>query len=244
MNKKKIIALIPCRYESSRFWGKPLALINNKPMMYYVYNTAKLSNLFYSVYIVTNHMKIVNKCRELDMNYLYSKKKHLTGTDRIAEFIDKLDFDYCVNIQGDEPMIKKKSLNILIREMLKKDNNKYLAFNGYHKIERNEDAFNENIVKTIFNKQEEIIYFSRKAIPTNSKVGYFRQIGLYGFKKKALRIFKTKKQGPIEISEGIEMLRLIENNISIRMIKINELSKSVDTQDDLAIVRKLMKNEL
>ena len=240
--KKKVIALIPCRYESTRFKGKPLALICGKPMMYHVYKTTISSNYIDDAFIITNNLEIREKCKQLGMNVLFSKKNHETGTDRIAEFAVKIKSDFVINVQGDEPMIKKKSIDTLIKSMLDPKNKKYDAFNGYHIIKDKKDVYNENIVKTIFKEDKELIYFSRQPIPSNSIQQYNRQIGLYGFKKKAILIFNKKKPKKFEKSERVEMLRLLENSCKILMVKINDVSKSVDTPSDLKIVKRLMNN--
>ena len=239
----KIVALIPCRYESKRFPGKALALINNIPMMWHVYKQSEKSKYIDEVYIVTDDNRILKKCLEYNLKCILSKKNHLNGTDRIAECISKIKSDIYVNVQGDEPLISPLSINAVIKELIKNKDPKILATNAFHKIKNKKDIFNKNIVKTIFDKNKKALSFSRYPIPFSKKrnIIYYRQIGLYAFNKKGLGIFNKLKPGLIEKNETVEMFRIIENGYNIKMVEVLNSSISVDTPRDLKKIKRYFK---
>jgi 3-deoxy-manno-octulosonate cytidylyltransferase (CMP-KDO synthetase) len=238
--KKKAIAIIPCRYGSSRFPGKPLALLGGYPLMWHPYDVAIKSGLFKKTYIATDSKLITDKCEELRINFILTKENHITGTDRIAECVDliKEDFDCIVNIQGDEPFITK---NDLLRLLDASSDNNY-AVNGYSKITSISEIMNHGVVKMTISGTNRVIGLSRSPIPyinnKGSLVVYKRQSGLYLLHKNHLDVFRQKKQGPLEECEGIEMLRLLENDMEILGVEITNQGVAVDTESDLVIAKK------
>ena len=237
-----IVAIIPCRFRSKRFPGKPLALIKGYPLMWYSYNQSLKSKYIKAAYIATDDLRIKKECIKFGLNCLMTKKTHLNGTDRIAECIKKVKADIYVNVQGDEPLINPNSINAVIKKLLCSKNKKILATNAYHIINDRKDISDTNVIKTIFDKDENALAFSRNIIPYNKydKI-YFRQIGLYAFTQNGLSIFAKLKHGPLEKSETIEMYRILENGYSVKMVKVKDYSKSVDTPQDLEDVKKIIK---
>ena len=239
----KIIAIIPCRYNSKRFPGKALALINGYPMMWHVYHQTMKSKFVKKVIIATDDKRIQKKCEKYNLNCIMTKNNHLNGTERIAECAKKIAADIYVNVQGDEPMIDPKSIDLVIKKLINNNQN-ILATNAYHVIKNKKDIKDSNVVKTIFDKNYIAMAYSRNPIPysKNKDYKYFRQIGLYAFTKKGIFLFSKLKSGPIEKNETVEMYRIIENGFSIRMVEVKKITKSVDTIKDLKEVRTLMLN--
>ena len=245
---EKSCVIIPCRYSSSRFNGKPLSVLNNRYLMEYPYRAAKRAKNISEVFIATDDEKISRVCNSLGMNFIMTKNNHLTGSDRVAEAVKKLKkkYDLIINVQGDEPFITSKEIEKCEQSIRK--NKKFYAVNGLARIEKIEDVINVGVVKAVLNENKEIIYFSRQAIPyphvkVKSEV-FYRQLGLYGFRLKALKTFSRFDAGPLEKCESIEMLRLIENRINIKGFLTNINGPAVDTKSDLDLAKKLMKNAI
>ena len=238
---KKAIVIIPCRYNSTRLKGKPLKLIGDMPMMWHVYQKAKSSNLISKVYIATDDKRIEKKCKELKLNCLLTSGAHKTGTDRIAECINHVHADVIINIQGDEPFLDCKIIDDICALLF---NNKSIdVVNSYEQIKDKNVISNANVVKTLISKDNFAIAFSRSPIPYKSKI-YYRQLGVYGFRKNMLNQFISFEPGPIEIAESIEMYRFLENDIQIKMILCDSHSISVDTPSDLKAANNLYSSGL
>lgn len=243
-----IKAIIPCRFKSVRLPGKPLKLIDGKPMFWHVYNQSLKSKLISEVIIATDDTRIVRSCNSFGIKSIMTNRKHKTGSDRIAECVNKVKADIYVNIQGDEPLINPstidKVINCLIRNF---KNDQVVCSNAYIKIDSQKELINPNIVKAIINRvNNNAVYFSRYPAPYNFKginSKYYKQIGLYAFKKEALKIFKTNKMGYLEKMESVELLRILENDFKIKMVKVSKYSKSVDTIDDLKYIKKLIEKK-
>ena len=171
-----------------------------------------------------------------------TKKTHLTGSDRVAEAFFKLKkFDSVINIQGDEPFISK---NLIAKCLRKLKNNKTQVVEGISPIENISDVLNSGVVKVVINKTK-IIAVSRFPIPyTQNKFSnfkYYRAVGIYGYKKRALQIFKQKKQKYLEKAESVEILRILENNMDVNYFIGNIRGPAVDTQNDLDKAEKILK---
>lgn len=239
----KISAIIPCRYGSSRFPGKPLATICGKPMLCYPYEAAIKSNIFEEVAIATDSELIASECHQRGIKVIFTEKNHLTGSDRVAEAAKKLQksWDMLVNIQGDEPFIRISDLINLVNFGKLKSG----AINAYSKISNISEITNHGVVKVELSKGGKIIGLSRSQIPyINNKaceLDYFRQTGLYLFRKNDLEVFEKTQQSRLEIAEGIEMLRLIENDRDIFGFEIPGGGIAVDTISDLEIAEAEMR---
>ncbi|MEA1972196.1 MAG: 3-deoxy-manno-octulosonate cytidylyltransferase [Candidatus Cloacimonadota bacterium] len=238
----KKIALIPARYNSSRFPGKMLANLNGKTIISSVYQNVVNTKIFDKVVVVTDDKRIFEEIKSIDGNVEMSLKNHKSGTDRIAEIADKIDADIFVNIQGDEPFIDREPLQKLIDSF---DDRKVEIASLMHKI--SDDIENPNNVKVIVDKNYDAIYFSRAKIPfdrdSRSKYEYYKHIGIYGFRKNALMKFVNLPKSNLEEVEKLEQLRLIENNIKIRMIKTAYKGIGIDTKQDLLEAQKILKKE-
>lgn len=237
----KIVAIIPCRLNSKRLRHKLIRKILKKPLFYYTYKQSLKSTLIDEHYVAADDELIIKECKELKIDYFKTSKRHKTGSDRIAECIKKIKADVYVNIQGDEPLIDARTIDKVILGLIKSKN--CFASTAYTKITKKREIENKNIVKIIMNNFDEAVYLSRNKIPYKNNE-FQKHIGLYAYKKKALDVFREKKQGKLEISESIELLRLLENNFKIKCIKTLKHYRSVDTIDDYRYVKKLiLKNE-
>lgn len=233
----KTVAVIPCRYKSSRFEGKPLALIGTKPMLWHVYNQASKAASLDEVYIATDDTRISDVCRQLGLNYIMTEEGHLTGTDRVAECGRKLNADVIVNIQGDEPFIEPASIEAVARALLDSKVPGLAAANAYTHITDTDDINSNGVVKVVFSEKKLAMAYSRLPIPLGFRAvpSYYRQLGLYAFKKDSLEFFARKAQGPLEASESVEMYRFIEHDRPVLMVEVQESGIAVDTPADLEI---------
>ena len=241
----KIIGVIPARYKSSRFPGKPLADICGKPMVWWVYQEAKKVEYFDRVIVATESNIIVDKCRELGMDVMLTSDEHPTGTDRVAEVAQKIDADLYVIIMGDEPLITAEDEKRLIESIGEKDD--VYAVMLTEKFKYPLDAVNMSTIKLAISDCGDLIFMSRAAIPyPKDALGYdlFKNVGCYALKKKALDFFLATKPGNIERAEGIELLRLLENHKRVITVQIESEAMSVDTQKDLDRIREVIKNKM
>lgn len=237
----KTAAVIPCRFQSSRFEGKPLATIGGKPMMWHVYQQVAKAASIEVAYIATDNAEIGKACDELGMKWIMTSDQHLTGTDRVAECARKLDADVIVNVQGDEPFILPESIDAVTNALLQSRIQGLAATNGYSIIDTQEDANDPGVVKVIFSTSGIALAYSRLPIPLafRKATPHYRQLGLYAFHKDALEFFAAAKQGPIEESESVEMYRFVEHDQPVLMVNVEESGVAVDTPADLYNARQI-----
>lgn len=242
--KRKIIAFIPARYSSSRFPGKPLALIKNKPMIQWVYEAVNNMSFIDDVYVATDDIRISKCIEEFGGKYILTSKDHNSGTDRIAECIKSINLnneDIILNIQGDEPMIKEEMIKTLISAFDDKD--VYMA-TLKKKIEDENEINNTNIAKVITDFKDYAIYFSRSVIPFNrdgkEKSVYYKHIGVYGYKKEFLLKFINLKERSLEKIEQLEQLRAIQNGYKIKVLETEHQSIGVDLVEHIKLVEDLI----
>lgn len=241
----KIISMIPARYEASRFPGKLMKDLGGKTVIQRTYEATVATNLFDDVIVVTDspiiHKEITNNGGKVIM----SKKAHDCGSDRIAEAVEHLDIDVVINVQGDEPLIDKVSLEKLI-QVFKDDTSKTvdLASLMVH-ITKKEDIENPNVVKVIVNNDNFALYFSRHPIPyprdENVGVKYFKHKGIYAFRKQAILDFYNLPMLPLEASEKIECIRYLEYDKRIKMVETEVDGIGIDTPEDLERAKALWK---
>lgn len=242
----KVIAVIPARYESTRFPGKLLAKLGTKPIIQHVYEKAQNSGLFAEVMVGTDDQRIFETVDKFGGKVTLTSKKHTSGTDRIAEVCQKIlccqDADIVVNIQGDEPFISYEPLKALIDSF--QDENVQVA-SLMHKMKK--DFANPNSVKVVCDKNNFSLYFSRSLIPfdrdknENIKSEYFKHIGVYAFRREMLFKFVEMPHGKLEELEKLEQLRLLENGIHLKMIETDYEGIGIDTPEDLEKAKKLLK---
>lgn len=237
----KTCVIIPCRFDSVRFPGKPLKNLNGKPLLYYPYKAAQKSKNIKAVYIATDDLRIKDTCIKFGFKYIMTSRKHPTGSDRVAEAFFKLKkYDAVINIQGDEPFITSNLINKCYHELKKKNT---VAVEAISPINKASDILNSGVVKVVINKKV-IISASRFPIPyTQNKFtnfNYYRAVGIYGYKKKALKAFQNNDQKYLEKAESVEILRIIENNLKVNYFIGNIKGPAVDTQNDLDEAEKLL----
>ena len=234
----KIVAVIPARYDSTRFPGKPLIDINGKPMIQHVYERVKGSKLIDKVIVATDDERIYYDVKKFGGKVVMTSKEHESGTDRICEAIKKMKCDIIVNVQGDEPGIDPKDIDKAIRPLLKnkKVNISTLAI----KIENGLDLQDENKVKVVFDKDNFALYFSRSCIPFDrdhignlKKNDFYKHIGLYVYRRKFLMNLKNLKPSNLEKLEKLEQLRFLYNGEKIKVVITDSESISIDTPADL-----------
>jgi len=234
----KIIGVIPARYASSRFPGKPLADICGKPMIWWVYQQAMKVDLFEEVYLATDDERIKKVCDDLDMRVIGTSDSHPTGTDRVGEVAKKIQADLYVNIQGDEPLIEPSTIEKAVLPFL--ENKDLQVSNLMTEIKNPVDLINNTVPKVITNHKNEAVFLSRTASPyPNGKIDfkYYKQVCVYGFTPWALSFFCDSPRGKVEAVEEIEILRFIENGIKVQYIEVASDTVAVDTPKDLEKVK-------
>jgi 3-deoxy-manno-octulosonate cytidylyltransferase (CMP-KDO synthetase) len=236
----KIVAVIPARYRSSRFPGKPLADIHGKPMVWWVYQNATKVKNFSHVYVATDDERIRKACEQYGMECLMTSSEHPTGTDRVAEVSRKIEADYYANIQGDEPLVSPQTIEQALQPIYQDDD--FDVVNVMTEIKDLSDLINSTVPKVVVNSKNEAIFFSRAPIPhpKNERPKFYKQVCVYVFKKSALEKFAQLAQGPIERAEDIEILRFLENGMKVKMVEVKEVISAVDTPADLEVARKLI----
>lgn len=241
----KIIGVIPARYQSSRFPGKPLSDICGKPMIWWVYQQCKKVEDFDAVYVATDSDKIFNTCKELGVEAVMTSAAHKTGTDRIGEVAEKISADLIVNIQGDEPLLEPSTIKAAITPFY--SNPDLEISNLMTKITDPVDAVNFTVPKVITNKDGIGIYLTRATAPYpkgSIDYSYYKQVCVYGFKPKALQFYcdygKKYGKAKVEAIEDIEILRFIENGYKVQYIEVESETVAVDTPNDLEKVRAIV----
>ncbi|MGD9276205.1 MAG: 3-deoxy-manno-octulosonate cytidylyltransferase [Candidatus Pacearchaeota archaeon] len=235
-----IVGIIPGRYSSTRFSGKVLEEINGKPMIWHVYNQAKKSKLLTRVIIATDEKKVFDIAKKLGMEIIMTSKKHKTGTDRISEVAKKIDAEIIVNIQGDEPLINPKDIDLAVKPMIKDSR---IAMSTLKiELKNKGDIKDKNNVKVVTDKEGFALYFSRSEIPFKRNEGKtYKHIGLYSYRKDFLLKFSKMGQTTLEKAESLEQLRALENGFKIKVVETKNESIGVDIPEDLERVREIMK---
>ena len=228
----KIAAIIPARYQSSRFPGKPMKFLKDKMIIQHVYDNVKESNLFDEVIVATDDQRIFEAVEGFGGKVKMTSKNHQSGSDRVAEVCENLEVDIVVNVQGDEPFIDKNTLEELVA-VFKDEEVKVASL--MHVID-SKDAENPNVVKVVVKNNMDAIYFSRSKIPFNRDGGdcvYYGHVGVYAFKKEVLQKFVKLEKSTLEGIEKLEQLRLLENNFPIKMVLTEYHGIGIDTPEDL-----------
>ena len=238
--KKKVLVVIPARYASTRFEGKPLARIAGKPMIYHVYNRAVKSKIADEVIVATDDERI-RKCVEgFGGRAMMTSSRHQTGTDRIAEVASRVSSDIVVNVQGDEPLLNPDMIGQVVRPLSKDREASVVTLAG--RISSPADLVDLMNVKVVMDLRNNVLFMSRAPIPyPKSREGYsvYKQIGIYAFRRDYLIRFASMKQTPLELVEGIELLRVIENGQRLKVSVTEYPTYSVDTPADLAEVNRI-----
>lgn len=239
----KTVGIIPARYHSSRFEGKPLANIYGKPMIWWVYNEAKKEKKFDNLYVATDDKRIEEVCHQYDLNVIMTSKKHKTGTDRVVEAAKKIpEYDLYVIVMGDEPAIQVKDIHKIVTKMEKSPDADAAML--VTKFKNGVDVVNPSTIKLAINNQDELIYMSRQPIPfPKGKLNYsfYKNVGVYAFSKNGLSFFEKTAPGYLENIEEMEMLRMLENHKIVKTVYVNTDAMSVDTPKDLDRIKAILK---
>ena len=241
----KVVGVIPARYNSSRFPGKPLMDICGKPMLWWVYHQVKKVRGMDEVYVATDDERIMDMCRSQAMQCIMTAKTHGTSTERVHEVAVKVQADFYVAINGDEPLISP----LVIEKILPTheiDSDFYVA-NLMTEIKRPVEAIDPSNIKIVTSPEGQALFMSRSPIPYPKKTleyKYYKHVGILLYNRRALDFFADTEPGYNEKIEDINELRFIEHNKPLKMICVESESLSVDTPMDLERVRNIMAQRL
>ena len=237
----KRIALIPARYDATRFKGKLMAELNGKSVILHTYEATVNTGLFDEVIVVTDSEIIFNEILSHGGKAMMSTGNHESGSDRIAEAAAKLDAEVIVNVQGDTPFVKREPLEKLLQQF----NDPSVQVGSLMQLLHQQEEINDpNFVKVCVDKNMNAIFFSRSVIPyprnKNISIAYYEHIGVYAFRKQVLLNFTSWPMTPLEDAEKIECLRYLEHGIPIRMVLTDYMGVEIDTPEDLEKAAKLL----
>ncbi len=241
----RVIAMIPARYQASRFPAKLMQDLCGKPVIVRTYEAAVQTDLFDAVYVVTDSETIADTIKGIGGRVIMSKNEHESGSDRIAEAIIDMDVDIVINVQGDEPLIDRESLAKTIAVFEKDVDKKIDLASLMTPISDWDEISNPNTVKVIVDNQNFALYFSRSPIPypRDEKVQatYYKHKGVYAFRKRALLDFQQLPMLTLEAKEKIEAIRFLEYGKKIKMVETHVTGIEIDTPEDLERARKVWK---
>jgi len=234
------VAVIPARYASTRFPGKPLVPLLGRPMILWVADICAEALGAAQVVVATDDERIRDVVTAAGFRVEMTSERAFTGTDRIAEIADRLDAPTILNVQGDEPLIAPGDL-LRIAEAKRREPDAIV--NGYHPLGPGEDPANPNIPKVVIDRHERLLYMTRSVVP-GTKTGsarpettYLKQVCIYGFSPEDLQLFSAQpRKTPLESAEDIEILRFLELGRTVRMVRTSTASLAVDAPEDIAAV--------
>src|SRR4029077_7684802 len=231
----KAVGIIPARWASTRFQGKPLYLIAGKPLLRRVWERCRRARKLDLVIVATDDMRIANAAFEWGAEVALTSVYHQSGTDRIAEVVRKArQFAFVINIQGDEPLLDPDLIDQMVKRL--RSGRKIDIVTAAHPFENAAEASSPHQVKVIVDLDGNALYFSRYAIPfprnRSVSIKYFRHQGIYGFRRKALLDFVRWKPTPLERAESLEQLRALENGVKVHVLLTKHGSPGVDTPAD------------
>lgn len=245
------IVIIPARYDSTRFPGKPLSLLKGKTLIQHVYENSKGAHFIDDVIVATDSEEILEKVLSFGGKALMTDKRHPSGTDRIAEVAASMDYEIVVNVQADEPLIRPQMIDDVILLL----NDKRASIGTLIKrITDIGEVADPNVVKVVFDKDGFALYFSRSPIPFHrdewenlgrlthnvSRVTVFKHVGIYSYRREALLALSRMEQTELEKREKLEQLRALENGMRIKVKETFFETCGVDTPEDLERVKKCL----
>jgi len=237
----KVVALIPARYQASRFPGKLMQDLGGKTVIRQTYERTLATGLFDQVMVATDSDVIYKEITEHGGHARMTKSHYESGSDRIAEVAADMDVEIILNVQGDTPFINKEVLGKLIKTF---DDPVVQVASLMQPFEEQQQMENPNCVKVVVDKNNNSLLFSRARIPyprnTEIRVPCFEHKGVYAFRKAALIQFTQWEMTPLELAEKIECLRYLENGVALRMVQVDKMGVEIDTPDDLERARRLM----
>jgi len=235
MNHSSIVALIPARFDATRFRGKLMAKLGDKTVIRRTYDATVATGLFNEVIVVTDSKIIYDEIISHGGKAVMSKKEHESGSDRIAEAAEKINADIIVNVQGDTPFVKREPLEKLLKQF---DDPSVQVASMMQVLTKQTEIDDPNFVKVAVDENRNSLFFSRSVIPyprdKEVPVVYYEHIGVYAFRKKTLLDFTKWPVTPLEAAEKIECLRYLEHGIPLRMIVVDYMGVEIDTPEDLA----------
>lgn len=247
---KKVIGVIPARYASTRFPGKPLILIQGKSLLQRTYENAKRASLDELV-VATDDQRIFDHVKGFGGHVMMTSPEHLTGTDRAAEVLlanpGWMEAGVIINIQGDEPCIESSSLDAIAQALLS-DPSSIMA-TAVTPLRTEEEAKSSSVVKCILDRKNHAIYFSRTLIPSNKKhaynpsTTYYRHIGVYAFRPSFLLEYGKLAPTPLQLEEDLEQLKVLEHGYRIKVAILDHLSIGVDTPEDIKQVEQWLSKQ-
>jgi 3-deoxy-manno-octulosonate cytidylyltransferase (CMP-KDO synthetase) len=242
----KAVGIIPARWSSTRFPGKPLHLIAGKPLLQHVWKRCRKAKNLHSVIVATDDMRVAEAAFGWGAEVALTSPRHQSGTDRVAEVAcNAKQFAFVINIQGDEPLIDPYLIDRLVEKL--RSDRKADIVTAAHPFENPAEASSPHQVKVVVDTSGRALYFSRAAIPfprSPSKIKYLRHQGIYGFRHDALLQFVKWKPGPLERAESLEQLRALENGVNVHVLLTRHGSPGVDTPADAeALERKLARTQ-
>jgi 3-deoxy-manno-octulosonate cytidylyltransferase (CMP-KDO synthetase) len=233
----KKVALIPARYGATRFPAKLMQMLGNKPVIRHTYDNALATNLFDDVIVVTDSDIIFSAISEHGGKAVMSKKEHNSGSDRIAEAVEDIEADIIVNIQGDEPFVKRGPLFKLLLAFEGEEGRKVQVASLMQMLNEPKFIADPNYVKVVIDKNSNALMFSRSIIPyprnDENVIVFYEHIGVYAFRRQALLDFTRWAATPLEIAEKIECLRYLENGVQLKMVIVDYMGVEIDTPEDL-----------
>jgi len=246
---KTVFGVIPARYASVRFPGKPLAMIGDEPMVVRVYRRALSSGIFSGLVVATEDERIISVCREHAVPAVMTRADHPSGTDRVHEAAELeeagREADIIVNVQGDEPLIDPAALVRLVKPLETVPQNAVAASSVCARLVDQAEYHNPNVVKVVLDSSGRALYFSRAPVPFARDGGLpervWRHIGLYAYTRPAIESFVRLPESFLERTERLEQLRLLENGVPFYMEEITGALPAVDTPEDLAHVIELIR---
>ncbi|HQU97845.1 MAG TPA: 3-deoxy-manno-octulosonate cytidylyltransferase [Nitrosomonas sp.] len=242
----KTIAVIPARMGSSRFPGKPIAKILGRPMIEHIYKRVAMSKSLDATYIATCDEEIRQVAEGFGARVLMTADTHERASDRVAEAVEKLDADLIVMVQGDEPMTHPDMIDTAVAPF--NNDPKLGCVNLVRKIDNEADYMDFNTIKVVMNQRNEALYMSRRPIPSLAKSGFagtaaHKQVCIIPFRRETLFQYTRLAPTPLEQLESVDMMRLLEHGLTVKMVPTEFNTQAVDTPADLARVEQLMKND-
>lgn len=238
----KAIAVIPARLASARLERKMLRAINGVPLIAWVYRAVRSSPLLSEVVVATDAEEILQACDRFDIPAQMTSSSHRSGTERVHEISNRLAAEIYINVQGDEPLIRAEHIASLLQLM----SDPSVQVGTLKTPAKDQESHDPNVVKVVTDRFGRALYFSRASIPHDRdhvEPAYFKHLGIYGYRKAALDLFCSAPESPLERSERLEQLRLLENGIAIHVAETPFDTVGVDTEKDLQRVQAILAQE-
>lgn len=239
---EKVAVLIPARIQSTRYPGKPLAQLQGKPMILHVIDRCRSAVVNSNIFVATDSREILSIVQEYGANGVLTSD-HQTGTDRVAEAIDKIAAEFIINVQGDEPCFNPQDIMKSIKFLIE---SKYDVMTGYCEILDSREFNDPNTIKITVGNQDQLLYISRAPIPGSKRNVFesaFRQVCIYGYSREMLIKFAGLKRSTLELIEDHELLRFLENGITVGATKLSNWSVPVDFETDIFEAEEVLKQK-